>query len=306
MIVIVSNSRDFGVDDIVEHLRQRGASYIRIDLDLLENDEIILDPVEQRLSHTVQGGERRVVTDVRSVLYRAPTHLRESSGHRYSPEELLKRHQWAAFARSMMVFKDAVWVNHPMQTFAAENKPFQLATAAALGFSIPRTYVTNVVPAACSGDEDMAVKALDTFLVRADDADLFFYTTRVKPGEITPEESRTMPFILQDYVHSKMDIRATVVGNRCFVAMTDGRVEGDWRLQKDAIRFSPTELPDELSSRCIALVRELGLLYGAIDLSWSKAGYTFFEINPTGEWSWLDPVFDGGISRAMADLLVDG
>jgi len=44
----------------------------------------------------------------------------------------------------------------------------------------------------------------------------------------------------------------------------------------------------------------LGLTYGAIDLAVSGDTVHFIEINPTGEWGWLD-----GPDRPIAKAIVD-
>lgn len=306
MILLVSNSRDFAVEPVISRLRSQGQAFIRLDLDLLRHDAVVLDPLAPALRYQLSGGAVQEVTSPSAILYRAPTHLRESGGHRYSPEDLLARHQWAAFARSLMVFRDAAWINHPANTFAAENKPLQLATAASVGFSVPRTRVANILPAEFGAQEVVAVKALDSFLVRKEDEDLFFYTACMKRAELTPEACRDMPMIIQDYCEMKLDVRITVVGDTCFVAETSNSIAGDWRLEHRRAEFKPAEAPEQLLQQCRALLRAFGLTYGAIDLVRQGQVYQFLEVNPTGEWVWLDELFGERISDSIATLLVGG
>ena len=48
----------------------------------------------------------------------------------------------------------------------------------------------------------------------------------------------------------------------------------------------------------------LRLTFGAIDLIETPKGeYVFLEINPNGQWLWLDDMLDLGISAAVADWL---
>jgi glutathione synthase/RimK-type ligase-like ATP-grasp enzyme len=150
----------------------------------------------------------------------------------------------------------------------------------------------------------IAVKALDSFLLRHGESDLFFYTTCVKPGELQEEDSRDMPVVMQEFVRSKRDVRVTVVGNTCFPAETAEEIDGDWRIHKDRTRFVKVDLPIRISDLCIALVRRLGLVYGAIDLARVGEEYWFFEINPTGEWGWVDDIFNGGITEALVEHLI--
>ena len=307
-ILLVSNSLDLSTDKVVARLRERQVDYHRLDLDLLAHDEIELDPTEALLRWTMGSeGAEFVVTEPASIWYRAPTHLRESSGHRYSAEELLARHQWAAFARSLVVFERTHWVNHPVATYAAESKAFQLRAAASLGFRVPTTSITNSVSACRRLGDPLLVKSLDSFLVRIDpQTDLFFYSTPMSTSELESHSLREMPVVSQRYFAEKADVRVTVVGERVFGSEMRGRVEGDWRLHGRTAQFLPSALPVEMRDMCVEYTRSLGLRYGAIDFLRMDDGYTFLEINPTGEWGWLEAVHEGAISSALVDELIAG
>lgn len=311
MILLVSNSRDFATDHVVAHLLRRGASYHRLDLDLVERDAVRLDPVEQVLTIHTEGHDVVVgAENLTAVLYRAPTHLRESSAGRWSTEELLQRHQWAAFARSLMVFDGAAWINHPRNVYAAECKPYQLLHAARIGFAVPCTAVGNIAPPAHSTVWDShghaAIKALDSFLLRVQNEDAFFYTRRVSIDEARPETLSAMPLILQQYLGDKLDIRVTVVGQQCFAAsvtLNGAGIGGDWRLAKSDATFAVHDLPSDVALRCVELARVLGLTYAAIDLALVDGVYYFLEVNPTGEWAWLVESTGMRIDLALADAL---
>jgi glutathione synthase/RimK-type ligase-like ATP-grasp enzyme len=283
--------------------------YLRLDTDLLHEDSLSLDPVTPSLDvRNPQGSFRLHAFNLTGVLFRAPTHLSESGGERYAPEEQLSRHQWAAFTRALTVFEDVAWVNHPVRTFAAENKPFQLRIARKLGWDVLPTRVTNDVP---PGDwdapnADLAMKALDTFFIRLDDHDVFFYTRAVSRSDLSYEKLRAMPVVLQRYAADKLDVRVTVVGSHCIAASIHhggAGVQGDWRLQKDAIDYQVHPLPRDVELRCVALVRALGLVFGAVDLVYLDDCYYFLEVNPTGEWAWLTERLGFPIPALLADAL---
>jgi hypothetical protein len=315
MILLVSASRDFATDYVIAQLLDRGAPYIRIDLDLLASDQICLDPVAPCL--TVTRESRTTILDpatIRAIYYRAPTHLRESSGARYQPAELLARHQWAAFSRSLMVFDTARWMNHPWQTYRAESKPYQLRVAAKVGFQVPETRICNALPS--QGDavwrnaEKVAVKAVDTFLLRVTESeDAFFYTQTLRADELECYSVSEMPIILQELVEPKVDLRVTVVGDHVFpvaIRCAGRGIAGDWRPKKDVVSFESCELPQEVRTACIRLLRELGLVFGAVDLVVCDDRYYFLEINPTGEWAWLVDRLGLPISEVIADALASG
>ena len=202
-----------------------------------------------------------------------------------------------------MIFDQARWINNPKDTYIAENKAFQLHIAGTLGFRIPTTAIANYLPEPLSGHPVVAAKALDSFLVRQGEQDLFFYTTPLPTSSITYDTCHDMPVIFQRYIDPKVDIRITVVGDRCFAAATEMPITGDWRRQRSNVRFCRADAPDDILAKCRALLRHLHLNYGAIDLVRQDGHDYFLEINPTGEWAWLDDVFDGDITRALVDEL---
>jgi glutathione synthase/RimK-type ligase-like ATP-grasp enzyme len=68
--------------------------------------------------------------------------------------------------------------------------------------------------------------------------------------------------------------------------------------------FEPYDLPKKISEQCITLVRRLGLLYGAIDFVHDPQGRIWFlEINPNGQWAFVDEHTTDNIGQAMANLL---
>jgi D-alanine-D-alanine ligase-like ATP-grasp enzyme len=51
----------------------------------------------------------------------------------------------------------------------------------------------------------------------------------------------------------------------------------------------------------------LSLTYGAIDLVLTPDGrYVFLEINPNGQWLWIDEMLSLGISHSIAEWLSEG
>ena len=102
----------------------------------------------------------------------------------------------------------------------------------------------------------------------------------------------------------------TVVGRDTFAAeimsQSHRSSETDWRATEDPdIEHRLHELPDRVRSQCINLVERLGLEFGAIDLALTAdGGYTFFEINPNGEWLWLEDRLGFPISETIAKWLV--
>jgi glutathione synthase/RimK-type ligase-like ATP-grasp enzyme len=102
----------------------------------------------------------------------------------------------------------------------------------------------------------------------------------------------------------------TIVGNKIFSCEIDSQASKesrhDWRRSSKifSVPHKIINLPFSLEKKCIRLVEELGLLFGAIDIiKTPEDQYIFLEVNPNGQWLWIEQLTGAKISTAIADLL---
>lgn len=311
-VLLLGSRFDLTCDYVVAQLRRLGITYLRLNSEDLPELELGLDPVRALLD--VRQGDTffRLDSDrLRSVFYRRPVFLRDYGEPSYTPFERFQRYQWAAFLRNLMVLDSCHWVNHPAATYLAEHKAVQLRVASKVGFTIPETVIANQVahlPAALLRNDRLVAKGLDTVLLRRGSRETFGFTHILDRSSILDEEVRAAPVLFQKPIVNKLDIRVTVVGSDVFAAsiVADGEpIEGDWRCRKGDARFLHYSLPAEVAMKCIRIVTELGLGYGAIDLALEGEKYYFLEINPTGEWAWLVDSADLPIDATIAKCLAN-
>jgi glutathione synthase/RimK-type ligase-like ATP-grasp enzyme len=309
-VLILASRYDLSCDYVVARLRQRGVAYLRLNTEDLPEFALTLDPIARVLTGRSPEFSFEVgANDLRAVYFRRPVFLRESGSLPKTAEARLSRAHWAAFMRAFMLFDNCRWMNHPTATYRAETKPLQLARAAMLGFRVPKTVVANTTLSLTNafGDSTQVVmKGLDTVLVSRGSEETFGFTNILPPGAVHESEMRTAPAIIQEMVEPKLDLRITVVDRQVFavsVTSKNQRIRGDWRLKASEAEFVSCELPQPIADRCVALVEDLGLAFGAIDLALQDDEYFFFEINPTGEWAWLTQGNDLPIDDAIAQFL---
>ena len=73
------------------------------------------------------------------------------------------------------------------------------------------------------------------------------------------------------------------------------------------LRYRIYELPAEISQMCVQLVQRLGLVFGALDLLVTPEGeYVFLEVNPGGQWEWLEQETNLPFSATLAEVLIAG
>ena len=114
------------------------------------------------------------------------------------------------------------------------------------------------------------------------------------------------PTIFQERIMGPSDIRVTFVGDRIFAARIDtaqGRAPVDSRLDLDA-PCAPHALPDDVCIGLLRLMSGLGLLFGTIDLKLTDSGeYVFSEVNPQGQFLYIEILTELPISDAVAEFL---
>lgn len=308
-VLVLANLHDFPTDRICVELDRLGICYARLNREDLGAAVVRLDPIEPRLEIDVEDQRWLVDQTLKAVWWRQPTFLRNIPHQPLSLDEQLDRSQWPAFLRGLMLFDEARWLNDPAATYRAECKPWQLRQAARLGFNTPATLITNDpnAPVATTLGETVAVKSVDTVLLREGGRQFFAYTQLLDWSICAAPALRAAPVLAQKVISPKLDLRVTVLGDHVWavsVEVEGAGIEGDWRLRKkEQLDYPDFALPPEVADLCIALVRHMGLVYGAIDLALSDGRFVFIEINPTGEWGWLDtperPIA-ATIARALA------
>lgn len=136
------------------------------------------------------------------------------------------------------------------------------------------------------------------------------FTSRVLEQHLEEiERARLSPAIYQELIPKKFDLRVTVVGKKIFAVAIDSQSDPaaaiDWRrTENPKLPHHPIVLPTKLSDQLLILMDSLRLTFAGIDMILSESGeYVFLEVNPSGQWLWLDEMLGCGISDAIAKWL---
>ncbi len=208
----------------------------------------------------------------------------------------------------VMSAPDGIW--------AAEHKTFQLANAKSLGLPIPETIITNnpaeVSRAFIRFQRQMIAKPVKAGLIATDGEQRAIYTSAVLEEHLNDLDSaRWSPTIYQPLIPKACDVRVTIVGDTFFVAEIDSQQDPaarvDWRRTNNPkLPHRRGSLPSKLTEQLRSLMTTLKLAFGCVDLIRTPTGeYFFLEVNPNGQWLWLDEILGFGISEAIADWLIE-
>ena len=122
--------------------------------------------------------------------------------------------------RAIWRLLDCLWVSHPDALKIAESKPYQLITAARLGFTIPHTLVTNQSGAAlefASLRDRTIYKPIKHGQIIRENSTGLVYTNLLEEKHFSSLGTvNYSPSMFQAYIEKKSEIRATVVGNEVF------------------------------------------------------------------------------------------
>ena len=120
-----------------------------------------------------------------------------------------------------------------------------------------------------------------------------------------------MPFNLSKTYWKKSELRITYVDGKIFVFVFDSQSDIaariDWRQTINPnLPHKISYLPESIHKKIIDFMTKLGLVFGALDFIIKPNGeYIFLEVNPNGQWLWLDDILDLGITESIGNWLMN-
>jgi glutathione synthase/RimK-type ligase-like ATP-grasp enzyme len=210
------------------------------------------------------------------------------------------------FLKGVIESIDIPVINNPIFEVAAAQKPLQLKIAQKVGLPIPKTIMSNdpqeIIEFWKKMDGRCIYKAF-----RSPSWQLV--ETRMLTEEDLKhlDKLRHAPIIVQEKIEKGSDIRVNIFGERIFAAAVNTSIlaaELDWRLDLTAT-WKEHLLPDDVGQKLICLLRRLGLHYGCFDLRQQPDGtYVFLEVNPSGQFIFMELYTGQPITRSFAELLL--
>jgi glutathione synthase/RimK-type ligase-like ATP-grasp enzyme len=317
MILVTSSPSDVHAQEVLKKLAEQGTPCRLLDLSLF--------PVQMSLTGRYPRGGMGIASDprfelqfpqgdtldlaaVRAVWWRRPQPYRVSPEISDAAMRDFALSETETALTGIWQATTCLWVNDPINNSAAAHKPWQLATARAVGLTIPETLITNDPEearsfwAAHSGNvvykpfrqthsawrETRALLAEDVFLIEA---------------------VRLAPVLFQELIKGVADLRVTVIGDELFAAaaaLEDATYNLDIRFNP-GIAYKPHTLPDNVAASVFQLMQSLGLEYGAIDMRLTPDDeYVFFEVNPAGQFLYVERSSRQPITAALVAHLARG
>lgn len=296
-----TNSYDQSADLLI---RKLGSGRVfRFNLDLWREYAIEIGP--DRLVMTNPAGLTVRMSDIAKFLWRKPYTNQQLHPDKPFPREQVYQEEELAYAMqevwNRMYYDGRAVLIDPLSDDLA-GKLVQAKIAAAC-FPVPAWRVVAGSPAAFDAGQVSVVKSLTSQRVGAKSV---LFTTRVQEDRLSP----TSPWFVQDLVHADRDVTVVVIRDALFAFEFDrGALPEqvlDWRqarARNPVQIWRPHQLPAATAASIRRFMDAMALHYGRLDFLLSGETYHFLEVNPNGEWGWLDPHGEAGIQDRLAQEL---
>ncbi|MGW2843941.1 ATP-grasp ribosomal peptide maturase [Streptomyces sp. NPDC001274] len=310
-VLVVTETDDITADMVITELNRRDVPVVRFNpadigaaLTVTARFGTCPDPVTGQVRTPSRTAD---LARVRSVYWRRPEwptfpHLAPDDS-RFAAAQV--RH---GLGGTLHALSGTLWVNHPLRIAAADYKPAQLALAQRLGFSIPPTLVTNdpaEARAFIRAQGETIFKTLRWTPYERDGVPVTGWAAPAAADEID-DSVRVAPHLFQARVDKAADLRVLVVDRRTFAVRIESELL-DWRQDYSALTYTVERLPPHLTKALHAYLGRMGLVSGSFDLAVDRAGnHWWLELNPNGQWGWLEAETGLPMAAAFADLLMEG
>ncbi|HEY0734383.1 MAG TPA: hypothetical protein VGD69_05715 [Herpetosiphonaceae bacterium] len=310
MILLISHLADSHATTVLSYLARLGADTLLFDTARFPQ-EIRLDITHasgspSSISAAVDGS-RYDLSTTRVVWWRRPQPFDIAADLVSGEDRSFAYSECHAAIMGLWACLDAYWINNPERDEVAARKAYQLKIASGLGLRVPRTLISNDPERVAAFIE--AEGSAGTIYKAFSATERAWRETRL----LRPEERghldavRFAPVIFQEHIRADIDLRITVIGDAIFAAEihsgeTDYRV--DFRMTMHQATIRTHTLPDAVVAQLRALMAALGIVYGAIDMRLTPDGeYVFLEVNPAGQWLFIEERTQQPITAALAEHL---
>ncbi len=316
--LMISTKIDPHVDAVLELLEKRGVPCFRLNTDHLHEEyRLAMTDEPTGTIRIADKWERACVFphEVRAVWMRKPEPSLPPPGVHDEGVVNYIRDEMRELMGFLPMDPRVPWINNPDDNRRHQRKFPQLRLARSVGLNVPRSIITNdpaeaeAFFATCPDGVICKPMLMGSHYIEGEHH--VAYTRPVPPGEFAAlkQSIGLCPTYLQEAIAKDHELRVTIIGEELFCCRIDSQgvagAEQDWRAV-DTIKLPHriVALPPAIDAALRSYLKQCGLRFGAFDLIVTPQGdYVFLELNPNGQWYWIELATGAPMADAMADLL---
>ena len=291
-LLIITNSYDVTTDLLLDRLPP-AANIFRFNFDQFDKYEVRFDL--SGFCIVAPGGETIRGDDVSKAYWRKPFSAEPENVGLDGVDDYV-RAEWRYLLNEVV---NQLWADNRfvlVEPFAERRtgKLIQLLHASRYFHVPPFEFISN----RASEINGVVAKSLSNELIGGK----VLYTTRVEAGEL----DRSYPWFLQKEVAAPYDVTVVYIRRELFAFRLERDFlsdSPDWRKHiSERQQWVPFNLPGAVAGVIRDYMNELKLNYGRLDfLLDSEERYWFCEVNPNGQFAWLDLRGEHGLLHVVVN-----
>lgn len=297
-VLIITSSIDSTVDYILN--KYDGiAEFYRFDVDVFSKYEVVLGGTRQWVISCSEWSLEK--KELYSIYYRKPR-LPELDKYNLDYQGMIAKDIISLINGIVDDFHGKV-LTKPYILRKTENKAFQLLYAQKKGLLIPESFVGNSNKRSSNFlDKKSIIKPLTTGKIKSGDGVELYQTSYFT---MLDEDISLTPIYLQEYINKLYEVRMTYIDGCFFTVRIDSEDKLDWRRNYRTLQYKIIDCPLEIIGQCTRLLKDFRLYYGAFDFIVDENNqWVFLEVNPNGQWLWLEHELQIPISKKIVKYLV--
>lgn len=297
-ILIITCSYDKTIDYIIEK-NKYGANFFRFNVDLFADYGITISNSYWEISYRNNTINSNTTL---SIYYRKPTFPDTSD---FAPEyRRIINSDILAIIDGLANSFSGVVLTKPYLLRQAENKIFQLIYAKSHSILMPKSFIGNNDYWKCINDQRI-IKPISVGKIETSSGIAIIQTNLMHENDSYDSPELT-PVYIQEYIKKSFEVRITVVDDDFFAVkiVSDNMI--DWRAGNNN-QYEIIDIPIEIKKCIKMMMKDFQLRFGAIDYIVDVDGkWYFLEINPNGQWQWLECILGLSISDSIMNMLLGG
>ena len=292
-VLILTNSFDGTANIIQEILKKKNIKFLRWNVDLWDKYEIyfdqdhfsITDPVNNSISskNNLKVLWRKPFIDLMNFEFFKNNENKEADSNYAKSEMRAITHSIMAYSRDKK--------KHFIDPIDEHRLPKLKQLNIAKKYFKILPYELSLLKKKVSFQE-----AITKPLNNSEVGDKILYTTKVNQDEL----SRPYPWFIQKAVTGGKDITCVYIKGEVYFYSCEyerGSETIDWRTEinrENQSKWLPliNKNLEELKKKVCELMKEFDLNYGRLDFIQDKEIFYFLEVNPNGQFGWLDFIHD--------------
>ncbi|MCP4115776.1 MAG: hypothetical protein GY737_10290 [Desulfobacteraceae bacterium] len=298
-ILIITSSIDLTCDYIIKKYGDK-INFYRLNIDFFNTYEISITNNSVNIRNIFWDIS---LNEIHSIYYRKIsfpnlTNIFEKKYHYYIHREIF------SIVEGIIESFDGICLSKPSVLRKADNKIVQLKIAQEIGFNVPKLNICNSSSSLKKflNKHDCIVKPISYGKIENGDNLSIMQTNKVDE-KISSQTLSYSPAYFQKFIEKDFDLRVTIVGSKIFPVKIISKNKVDWRKEYKTLYYETFSLPQKIEKMCMQLLKQLNLMFGAIDLLFKDNEFYFLEINANGQWAWLENELNLPISNEIINLL---